>query len=57
MAKNKNVEISLEEKLKKALISVDEQPYAIPSNWVWTRYDVLFSDISKNEKKIEEKII
>lgn len=55
MAKNKNVEISLEEKLKKALISVDEQPYAIPSNWVWTRYDVLFSDISKNEKKIEEK--
>ena len=55
MAKNKNVEISLEEKLKKALIPVDEQPYAIPSNWVWTRYDVLFSDISKNEKKIEEK--
>lgn len=37
MAKNKNVEISLEEKLKKALIPVDEQPYAIPSNWVWTR--------------------
>ena len=37
MAKNKNVEISLEEKLKKALVPVDEQPYAIPSNWVWTR--------------------
>lgn len=37
MAKNKNVEISLEEKLKKALIPVDEQPYTIPSNWVWTR--------------------
>ena len=37
MAKNNNVEISLEEKLKKALIPVDEQPYAIPSNWVWTR--------------------
>ena len=35
MAKNKNVEISLEEKLKKALIPVDEQPYTIPSNWVW----------------------
>ena len=37
MAKNKNVEISLEEKLKQALVPVDEQPYAIPSNWVWTR--------------------
>ena len=37
MAKNKNVEISLEEKLKKVLIPVDEQPYTIPSNWVWTR--------------------
>ena len=37
MAKNNKVEISLEEKLKKALIPVDEQPYTIPSNWVWTR--------------------
>ena len=35
MAKNKNVEISLEEKLKQALVPVDEQPYTIPSNWVW----------------------
>ena len=37
MAKNKKVEISLEEKLKKALIPVEEQPYIIPDNWVWTR--------------------
>ena len=37
MAKNNKVEISLEEKLKQALVPVDEQPYAIPSNWVWTR--------------------
>ena len=37
MAKNKNVEISLEEKLRQALVPVDEQPYTIPSNWVWTR--------------------
>ena len=29
MAKNKNVEISLEEKLKKFLVPVDEQPYAM----------------------------
>ena len=37
MAKNKKVEISLEEKLKKALVPVEEQPYIIPDNWVWTR--------------------
>ena len=43
MAKNKNVEISLEEKLKKALIPVDEQPYTIPSNWVWTRLGEVIS--------------
>ena len=55
MAKNKKVEISLEEKLEKALVPVEEQPYKIPNNWVWARYNVLFSDISKNEKKIDEK--
>lgn len=37
MAKNKKVEISLEEKLKQALVPVEEQPYKIPDNWVWTR--------------------
>jgi restriction modification system DNA specificity domain protein len=37
MAKNNKVEISLEEKLKQALVPVDEQPYTIPCNWVWTR--------------------
>lgn len=37
MAKNKKIEISLEEKLEKALVPVVEQPYPIPYNWVWTR--------------------
>ena len=35
MVKNKKVEISLEEKLEKALVPVEEQPYKIPNNWVW----------------------
>jgi len=43
MAKNKNVEISLEEKLRQALVPVDEQPYTIPSNWVWTRLGEVIS--------------
>ena len=37
MAKNKKVEVSLEEKLEKALVPVEEQAYKIPNNWIWTR--------------------
>ena len=37
MAKNKKVEMNLEEKLEKALVPVEEQAYKIPNNWVWTR--------------------
>ena len=47
MAKNNKVEISLEEKLKQALVPVDEQPYTIPSNWVWTRLGNICEKISK----------
>ncbi|WP_339004059.1 restriction endonuclease subunit S [Fusobacterium polymorphum] len=47
MAKNKKVEISLEEKLEKSLISVEEQPYKIPDNWVWTRLGNICEKISK----------
>ena len=35
MSKNKKVEMSLEEKLEKALVPVEEQAYKIPDNWVW----------------------
>ncbi|WP_338946438.1 restriction endonuclease subunit S [Fusobacterium canifelinum] len=47
MAKNKKVEISLEEKLEKALIPVEEQAYKIPDNWVWTRLGNICEKISK----------
>ena len=43
MAKNKKVEISLEEKLKKALVPVEEQAYKIPNNWVWTRLGAIIN--------------
>lgn len=36
MAKKKN-NLTLEEKLKNALVPEEEQPYQIPENWVWTR--------------------
>lgn len=41
MAKKKN-NITLEEKLKNALVSEEEQPYKIPENWVWTRLGGVF---------------
>lgn len=36
MAKKKN-NLTLEEKLKNALVPKEERPYQIPDNWVWTR--------------------
>lgn len=42
MAKGKKKEEStLEEKLERALVSVEEQPYKVPRNWCWTRLRVV----------------
>ena len=59
MSKNKKVEISLEEKLEKALVLVEEQAYKIPNNWVWTRLGEVNEVItgntpSKNEESFWE---
>ena len=55
MAKNKKVEISLEEKLKQALVLVDEQPYKIPNNWVWTRLGEIYNLFTGNSIPESEK--
>ena len=47
MTKNKKVEISSEEKLEKALVSVEEQPYKILDNWVWVKLGDISEKISK----------
>ena len=36
MAKKKQAELTIEEKLQNALVPKEEQPYKIPSNWCWT---------------------
>ena len=36
MAKKKQIELSIEEKLQNALVPKKEQPYKIPSNWCWS---------------------
>ncbi|WP_338936026.1 restriction endonuclease subunit S [Fusobacterium polymorphum] len=55
MAKNKKVEISLEEKLEKALIPVEEQAYKIPDNWVWTRLGEIYNLFTGNSIPESEK--
>jgi len=37
MAKKKQIELSIEEKLQNALVPKEEQPYKIPNNWCWVR--------------------
>lgn len=37
MAKKKQIELTIEEKLRNALVPKEEQPYKIPSNWCWVR--------------------
>lgn len=52
----KKEELSFEEKLKKAVISKEEEPYKIPDNWVWTRIRNVNEVITGNTpSKKEEK--
>ena len=37
MAKKKQIELTIEEKLKNTLVPKEEQPYKIPNNWCWVR--------------------
>ena len=37
-AKKKEDLLTVEDKLKAALVPEAEQPYPIPGNWVWTRF-------------------
>lgn len=37
MAKKKQIELTIEEKLQNALVPKKEQPYKIPNNWCWVR--------------------
>lgn len=39
--KKKAADLTPEEKLKQALVPVEEQPYKVPENWCWTRIGYL----------------
>lgn len=59
MAKAKKQELTLEEKLEQALVPENEQPYKVPSNWVWTNLNsvcdfergITFPASAKNKEK------
>jgi len=50
MAKGKKKEeLSIEEKLERALVPVEEQPYEVPENWRWSKLEFL-ADIKTGKK-------
>lgn len=56
MAKKKQIELTIEEKLQNALVSKEEQPYKIPNNWCWTYFkDIFYIENGYAFKKIDYK--
>lgn len=56
MAKKKQIELTIEEKLQNALVSKEEQPYKIPNNWCWTYFkDIFYIENGYALKKIDYK--
>lgn len=54
MAKVKKQELSIEEKLVQALVPEDEQPYEVPSNWLWIYCTSLFDIVYGKGLPIKE---
>ena len=55
MAKKKQIELTIEEKLQNALVPKEEQPYKIPNNWCWIRLLESFVNKTDSKKKIKQK--
>lgn len=56
MAKKKQIELTIEEKLQNALVSKEKQPYKIPNNWCWTYFkDIFYIENGYAFKKIDYK--
>lgn len=56
MAKAKKKEsVSLEEKLERVLVPVDEQPYEVPENWCWVHLLDAFDNLTDSKKKLATK--
>ncbi|TCL36803.1 type I restriction enzyme S subunit [Anaerospora hongkongensis] len=60
MAKKEKLSLSPEELLEQALVKEEEQPYAVPGNWVWTRLASLVNihrgvSFTKNDAKLKKE--
>lgn len=56
MAKKKQIELTIEEKLRNALVPKEEQLYKIPNNWCWTYFkDIFYIENGYAFKKIDYK--
>lgn len=58
MAKKKQIELTIEEKLQNALVPKEEQPYKIPNNWCWVRLESInkYKSETLNPKNAMEKM-
>lgn len=50
----KKTALTIEERLQQALVPAEEQPYAVPENWVWVRLGDVNKYISKSVNPISE---
>lgn len=53
--KQKEDSLTVKDKLKAALVPESEQPYPIPENWVWTKFDICFINRTSSDKKLPQK--
>lgn len=50
-AKKKETSLTIEEKLAKALVPKEEQPYPVPENWCWVRLTEGFAECKDSYRK------
>ncbi len=51
----KQAELTLEERLKEALVPEEEQPYEVPGNWVWVKLCALLNEIKNGTTVKQDK--
>lgn len=46
---------TLEELLEEALVPEEEQPYQVPENWVWVRFEQALENVTDSSRKVKQK--
>ena len=53
---SKKKEVTIEEKLKEALVPKEEQPYEIPDNWEWVRLGTIVQNFDNMRKPLSQVV-